>query len=211
MRMRKKKWAIPFLKSQTDLVIENPSIYKGKWKEKLNRNSIRVEIGIGKGAYFDGMSKMYNEDGWIGIEKELNVAAIAAKKLSEEPLENRVLITKDAKDILDWFDKGEIDIIHLNFSDPWPKRSTRKRRLTHSNFIDQYTEILSEEGKIVFKTDNSGLFEFSIIEFTHNGYIIEEISVDYRREKHDEDVITEYEAKFIELNQPIYRLVLKKG
>ena len=91
MRMRKKSWAIPFLESQTDLVIEDPSLYKGKWKNKLNRDSLRLEIGIGKGGYFDGMSRMYYEEGWIGIEKELNVAAIAAKKLSNEILENRVI------------------------------------------------------------------------------------------------------------------------
>lgn len=211
MRMRKKSWAIPFLESQTDLVIEDPSLYKGKWKNKLNRDSLRLEIGIGKGGYFDGMSRMYYEEGWIGIEKELNVAAIAAKKLSNEILENRVMITKDAKDILEWFDKGEIDIIHLNFSDPWPKRGNKKRRLSHSNFVRQYYEILSEEGSVILKSDNSGLFEFSIIEFTHNGFEIEDISVDYRRDVHDEDVITEYESKFMELNQPIYRVVLKKG
>ncbi|MCI6271764.1 MAG: tRNA (guanosine(46)-N7)-methyltransferase TrmB [Erysipelotrichaceae bacterium] len=210
MRMRKKSWAIPFLNEHNELVINEPNIFKGKWNEKLKRSVIHLEIGTGKGDYIKSMSQMYIEDGWIGIEKETNVAAVAAKKLCENPIENRLLIAKDAKDILEWFDDGEIDIIHLNFSDPWPKSSNKKRRLSHKNFIDLYSKILKEDGKIIMKSDNSGLFEYTIIEFTHNGYEIEEISVDYRRNTHDEDAITEYEAKFIDLNQPIYRVVFKK-
>lgn len=210
MRMRKKSWAIPFLEEHGELVIKNPEEFKGKWKIKLNSTIIHLEIGIGKGGYFDSMSKMYSDEGWIGIEKESNVAAVAAKKLCEDFKENRLIINKDAKDILNWFDDKEIDIIHLNFSDPWPKNTYKKRRLSHKNFIDLYSKLLKDDGKVIMKSDNAGLFEFSLIEFTHNGFEIEDISVDFRRNIHDEDAISEYEAKFIELNQPIYRVIFKK-
>lgn len=211
MRMRKKHWAIPFLESIEDLVIQNPELYKGKWKQKLEKDILRVEIGIGKGGYFDQMSKKYISDGWVGIEKELNVAAIAAKKLTVDNLDNRLIITKDAKDITEWFNEKEIDIIHLNFSDPWQKNSTKKRRLSHSKFVKQYYKLLNDDGRVIMKTDNSKLFEFSIIEFNKNGFYIEDISVDYKSELHEEDAISEYEEKFKELNKPIYRVIFRKG
>ena len=210
MRMRKKSWAIPYLQDNPNLVIQNPETNKGNWNKVLNRELLHVEIGMGKGDYFEQMSRMYPEEGWIGIEKEQNVAAIAAKKLNENPMDNRLMITKDAKDILSWFNEKEIDIIHLNFSDPWPKKSTRKRRLSHENFVKQYHSLLKDDGKVIMKTDNSKLFEFSLVEFTHNQFELEEVFVDFRKEERDFDAISEYEAKFIELNQPIYRAVFKK-
>ena len=210
MRMRKKSWAIPYLQDNPNLVIQNPETNKGNWNKVLNRELLHLEIGMGKGDYFEQMSRMYPEEGWIGIEKEQNVAAIAAKKLNENPMDNRLMITKDAKDILSWFNEKEIDIIHLNFSDPWPKKSTRKRRLSHENFVKQYHSLLKDDGKVIMKTDNSKLFEFSLVEFTHNQFELEEVFVDFRKEERDFDAISEYEAKFIELNQPIYRAVFKK-
>ena len=98
-------------------------------------------------------------------------------------------------------------MIHLNFSDPWPKKRYAKRRLSSATFLDQYKRILSRNGEIQMKTDNSALFEYSLIEFQNAGFKMVEVSVDYRREKHDEDAITEYEQKFISLGQPIYRCV----
>ena len=103
-----------------------------------------------------------------------------------------MLIQKDAANISEWFSAGEVDVIHLNFSDPWPKKRYAKRRLSSSQFLDQYAQILSDEGQIQMKTDNSSLFEYSLIEFQNAGYRMIEISVDYRRETHDEDVMTEY-------------------
>ena len=106
-----------------------------------------------------------------------------------------------------YFEDGEIDRLYLNFSDPWPKKRYAKRRLSSATFLDQYKRILSFNGEIQMKTDNSALFEYSLIEFQNAGFKMVEISVDYRREKHDEDAITEYEQKFISLGQPIYRCV----
>ena len=118
-----------------------------------------------------------------------------------------MLIQKDAANISVWFAAGEVDVIHLNFSDPWPKKRYAKRRLSSSQFLDQYAQILSDEGQIQMKTDNTSLFEYSLIEYQNAGYRMIEISVDYRRETHDEDVMTEYEEKFVSLGQPIYRCV----
>ena len=210
MRMRNKSWAKPFLNEKNEFVVANPSENQGKWNSLLNSDIIHVEIGSGKGDYFCGMSKLYADHGWVGIEKNSNVAAIAVKKALENPSENSLFIANDAKDINEWFKEKEVDYIHLNFSDPWPKNGNRKRRLSHQNFIDKYYQLLKENGCIVMKTDNKDLFEFSLLEFANTNFKLIEFSTDFRRNIHDEDTITEYEAKFMELNQPIYRAVFQK-
>lgn len=208
MRMRKKQWALPYLEAHEQLCYPNGEQYYGKWNELFNKEVLHLEIGAGKGGYIQQMSKLYPEIGWIAIEKDTSCAAVLAKKLIEEDsCDNIRLIYNDATDVLKWFKKKEIDVIHLNFSDPWPKNGYRKRRLTHASFLNQYKEILKDEGKLILKTDNQGLFEFSVMEFTNNGWKIDDIWVDFRRESHSEDAITEYEQKFMDLGQPIYRAI----
>lgn len=209
MRMRRLKWASEFLE-QADVVVHKPEEYKGRWKEILSRDILHIEIGTGKGDYWIGMSEMYEELGWVGIEKQESVAALAVRK-SGELKENRRFIQADATNIDTWFEAGEVDVIHLNFSDPWPKNRTSKRRLSHASFLEKYKMILSEDGEIQMKTDNASLFEFSILELSHAGFELVDFSVDFRREEHPEDVITEYENKFMEKGNPIYRCVFKKS
>lgn len=207
MRMRKVKWATDYLPSAKCL-IKDPQNQAGKWKQKLNTKTLHIEIGCGKGNYSLDMAKMYPDCGFIAIEKNESAAGIAAKKYDEDVNEKHLLLIQDdASSLSEWFDENEVDVIHLNFSDPWPKKRYAKRRLSSATFLDQYKRILSKNGEIQMKTDNSSLFEYSLIEFQNAGFKMVEISVDYRREKHDEDTITEYEQKFISLGQPIYRCV----
>ncbi len=209
MRMRKKKWADPWLAEHGDYAMENPTENKGKWKEIFHTDELHLEIGTGKGDYLNHMAKMYPEAGWIGIEKDRSAAATAARKAVEDEtndLHNERLIVNDAENLEEWFAEGEIDVIHLNFSDPWPKKYTHKRRLSSERFLAMYKKILSEKGMIRMKTDNKSLFEDSVLYFLQNGFMFTEFSVDYRRNPHEEDAITEYEQRFMDLGQPIYQL-----
>lgn len=211
MRMRKLAWAEDFLQ-QEEVVMKNPSDYKGKWKNILNRDVLHVEIGSGKGDYWVQMAKLYPTLGWIGIERNRNVAALAVKKQVDASWEkdNMRFISEDAQCMHTWFAQGEIDVIHLNFSDPWPKKRTHKKRLSNRTFIAQYANVLAEDGEIQMKTDNMDLFEYSILEFQKAGWFLHEFSTNFRRVAHDEDVISEYERRFMNLGQPIYRAVWKK-
>ncbi|OCN03715.1 tRNA (guanosine(46)-N7)-methyltransferase TrmB [Erysipelotrichaceae bacterium MTC7] len=208
MRMRRLKWAADFI-ANSEVNVHEPETYKGTWRKLLNKEHIHVEIGTGKGDYWIGMSKLYPELGWIGIEKQESVAALALRK-KETFDEHARFIYGDAANIDAWFAPKEIDVIHLNFSDPWPKNRNKKRRLSNERFLDKYHQILSDDGQIIMKTDNRKLFEYSIIEFQNFGFVLEEIFLDFRSEEHDEDVISEYERKFME-EGPIYRAVWKKG
>ena len=211
MRMRKKSWALPFLEEHREYVLNNPSEFKGKWRELLGISDglLHVEIGCGKGDYFLSMRELYPNDGFVAIEKDSNCAAVAAKKALNQDHDRTVMINMDAVSIDEWFDAGEIDVIHLNFSDPWPKKNHTKRRLSHGTFLAKYASLLKEDGILAMKSDNKSLFEYSVLEFMREGWNLKEFSVDFDSVA-NKDAVTEYESRFKELGQPIYRLAVSK-
>ena len=207
MRMRKKPWAKDMIASRTDCVIADPASYASKWAQFSESGEVRVEIGSGKGDYWINMAHMYPEIAFIAVEKSEDCAAISLKKCLENTTDNMKLIVDDAANITEWFAENEIDVIHLNFSDPWPKKGHTKRRLTYRSFLDSYKRILKDDGLIIMKTDNMKLFEYSLVSFSQAGWYLKDVSIDYRRDEHPEDAITEYEHNFMELGQPIYRAI----
>ena len=177
-------------------------------KKKIfnNSNPLHVEIGMGKGKFIVEMAKLNPNINYIGIEKYSSVILQATKKLEELELPNLKLMNADATNLLDLFKEKSIDLIYLNFSDPWPKKRQAKRRLTHENFLKLYDKLLKKNGEIHFKTDNRGLFEFSLESFNNYGFKLKRINLDLHNSELDFiNIQTEFEEKY-GVNSPIYRL-----
>lgn len=207
MRMRKKKNCAARIERCGDIRITDPENYKGKWNEVFgNDNPIHVEIGCGKGSFIVGMAKMYPDVNFIAIEKVEDVIVMAMEKAIGNEIENVRFMDLDAERIEEFFEKGEIQRIYLNFSDPWKKGKQAKRRLTHKNFLDRYKKVLNSGDYIWFKTDNQKLFEFSLNSFCTEGFKLRNITLDLHNSGFEGNVITEYEQRFMDLGQPIYRL-----
>lgn len=205
MRHRRRNWQTQLLEQELAWHIKKPSELKGSWKQSYDK--LHVEIGSGKGQYVVEMAKLYPQTLFVAVERMPLIGAYILRRLENEPLDNVKVIIDNAQYIEDWFDEHEIDVIHLNFSDPWPKKAHLKRRLTYRDFLKVYQRLLKEEGEIQFKTDNVGLFEFSMVELSQFGAKCIDFSVDFRREEQPQDALTEYEERFLSLNQPIYRSV----
>ncbi|GGA82575.1 tRNA (guanosine(46)-N7)-methyltransferase TrmB [Ornithinibacillus halotolerans] len=206
MRQRNKPWADDFLRENTDLIIPNANEYKNKWKDLFGNDSpIHVEIGTGKGQFIVGMARQYPHINFIGIELSKSVIVTAAQKVQESGLSNIRLIQENAENLLELFMENEVDTIYLNFSDPWPKNRHEKRRLTFRTFLERYEEVLHPSGELIFKTDNRGLFEYSLVSFSEYGLLLKEVSLDLHRDDDPENIMTEYEEKFSAKGQPIYR------
>lgn len=187
-------------------LIKEPSTLKGNWnKEFGNDNPICVEIGMGKGDFIIGMSKLYPNINFVGIEMFDSVMVRAVEKLNEEKIDNLRLVKMDAKCLNEIFDK-EIDTIYLNFSDPWPKNRHSKRRLTSHNFLEVYDKVFKENKKIFQKTDNIDLFAFSIESLSTYGYTLRKVTLDLYNNMIDGNVATEYEKRFNEKGVKICRL-----
>ncbi|WP_129597976.1 tRNA (guanosine(46)-N7)-methyltransferase TrmB [Anaerophilus nitritogenes] len=205
MRRRKKKGADEKLLSYSTYVMQDPFLYKGKWKKKFkNENPIYLELGMGRGKFLTTLAQMYPNVNFIGMEMKEEVLLKAVEKAYELSLENILFIWGDAKELQEYFEKNEVQKIFINFCDPWPKKRWAKRRLTHHNFLKMYKNILEETGEIHFKTDNEKLFEFSLNEFSNECMYLKNISLDLK-ESDTENVTTEYEDKFMNQGLKIYR------
>jgi len=207
MRMRNKPWASDFL-AQHPLVSIDPKDQKGLWKS--NYQSVILEIGSGKGQYIFDLAKLHPENRYIALEKDRNVSATALRFHEALDLKNLIWINNGAEAIETWFSTGELNELHLNFSDPWPKKHHEKRRLTSKTFMPVFLGLLSEKGVIKFKTDNQKLFEYTIMQMQQYPLDMIFFSVNYIHTPEEEDAYTEYEMKFNALNQPIYRAVWRK-
>ena len=209
MRLRNVKNKDEILNS-TDYLEINPSDNKSKWNKVFgNNNPIHIEIGMGKGDFIIENAIRYPNINFIGIEKYSSVLARGVEKLRDKELPNLRLIRMDANFIEDVFDK-EIDTIYLNFSDPWPKKRTAKRRLSSDVFLEKYKNIFKKDHNIIMKTDNMNLFEYSLESFSRNGYILEKVSLDLHSSDIENNIETEYEKKFVAKGNKIYYVNAKK-
>lgn len=208
MRLRHKPWAADYIKEHEGLMVLEPFEQKGKWQSLFDSEQpIGLEIGTGKGQFIANMAKQHPEMNFIGIEKAESIIVTAIQKVKDADVSNVHLVHENAEDLRDMFAENEVDTIFLNFSDPWPKVRHEKRRLTYKSFLEQYENVLKDGGKIVLKTDNRGLFEYSLTSFSQYGMKLEEVSLDLHTLEDDNNVMTEYEEKFSSKGQPIYRCI----
>ncbi|KGR87783.1 tRNA (guanosine(46)-N7)-methyltransferase TrmB [Lysinibacillus odysseyi] len=208
MRLRNKPWATEYIEAHPDVIIPNPEDYKGKWHEVFgNPNPVHIEVGTGKGQFVLGMAKQNPDINYIGIELFDSVIVSALERVveAEKPANLRLLKVNGAK-LQEYFTKNDVSRVYLNFSDPWPKKRHAKRRLTHEGFLKLYESILIDKGEIHFKTDNRGLFEYSLVSMNHYGMRLNYVSLDLHAEMPEDNIMTEYEEKFSAKGQPIYRL-----
>lgn len=192
-----------------EFVVHEPEVLKGNWKSYFkNNNPIHIEIGMGKGRFICQLAKENPDINYIGIEKYSSVLLRAIEKRREMDINNLTFIRFDADYITDIFEKDEIDRVYLNFSDPWPKDRHAKRRLTSKEFFSRYDKFLVKEGEVIFKTDNSDLFAFSLEQVVEAGWILKNHTFDLHHSEFMEgNVMTEYEEKFSSKGNPIHRLV----
>ncbi|WP_017726529.1 tRNA (guanosine(46)-N7)-methyltransferase TrmB [Halalkalibacterium ligniniphilum] len=207
MRLRNKPWAREELANQPSLVIPNPSEHKGKWKELFGMDQpIYVEVGTGKGRFLTEMGKKYPHINFLGIERYESVLLTAMQRVKEAGLRNVKFLSEDVNNVEEFFEHGEVDRLFINFTDPWPKKRHEKRRLTYEDFLRKYEKILKPNGEIHFKTDNQGLFEYSLHSFSKYGMILNQVSLDlHQSEFQEENIMTEYEEKFSKKGMRIYR------
>ncbi|WP_019154897.1 tRNA (guanosine(46)-N7)-methyltransferase TrmB [Robertmurraya massiliosenegalensis] len=206
MRLRHKPWAREMLDSHPQYVISSPEQHKGNWKAVFEKDQpIHIEVGTGKGRFITEMAKANPHINYIGIELFESVIVSALERLIEADLPNVKLLNINGEKLTEYFAKGDVSRVYLNFSDPWPKNRHAKRRLTYKSFLKLYEDILIDNGEIHFKTDNQGLFEYSLMSFSEYGLLLKYISLDLHNSDFEGNIMTEYEEKFSQKGSRIYR------
>lgn len=211
MRMRRKKNLGPRMEACAAWQIKDPKALRGNWRSLMpGAKELRLELGCGKGRFTCQTAAANPEILFVAVERVPDAMVMAMEKARDMGLTNVFYVDADAALLPEFFAPEEVDLIYINFCDPWPPKRHAKRRLTHRNFLKLYREVLKEKGQIHFKTDNAPLFEFSILEFPEAGYDLEEVT----RDLHANGVcgiMTDYEEKFHNLGTRINRCVGIKG
>ena len=203
MRQRNVKNLEERLEQNSTFLIKEPREARGHWAEIFgNSNPVYLEIGCGKGKFILTRAQRNPDANFIAVEGQENVILRAMEKAEAAGLENLRLFNDFVNDLNDYFEKGELAGVYLNFSDPWPKARHDKRRLTYHKRLENYFQVMGDAGFVEFKTDNEGLFEFTLEEIA----LLEEKGLkmaEMTRDLHGEDctyesrlVTTEYEDKF---------------
>lgn len=209
MRMRYKPWAEDYLKSHPELVDMDGS-HAGHISDWFDKDQdIYIEIGSGMGQFITTLAGQNPDINFISLEREKSVVVNIVDKVKELGLENIKLICNDAMELNEYFKDGEIDRIYLNFSDPWPKKRHTKRRLTYHTFLALYKQVLKEDGELHFKTDNRGLFAYSLESMSQFGMYFTKLNLNLHQEDDEDNIETEYERKFSDRGSRIYRMEAK--
>ena len=213
MRMRKKKHGAERIAACAEYLISDPSLLSAPADGPAAvfgvARPLHLEIGCGKGNFAIGMATAHPEYSFIAMERVSDVACVALEKTkasaADRAADNLRFLIGDAEHLSEWFPPHTVSRIYLNFSDPWPKSGYAKRRLTHRRFLALYRQILVAGGELYLKTDNEGLFDFSLEEFAAEGLTVEFVSRDFHATPEAEgNIMTEYEANFSSQGMPIY-------
>ncbi len=204
--------------ADSEICIHEEEKAKGRWGEIFgNDHPIAIEIGMGKGQFILEKAKQNPDINYVGIEKFSSVLLRGIQKMEElretgNAPENLRFIRMEAEHITDVFAKDEVNKIYLNFSDPWPKDRHAKRRLPSKEFLGRYDQILVPTGTLEFKTDNQDLFTFALEQADLAGWTKIAVTRDLHHDAvlNEGNIMTEYEAKFSALGNPICKLILKR-
>ena len=215
MRLKHVKGSEEAVNNST-FVFHSPEGLKEKLDEQKNRQkTVCLEIGMGKGRFIIENALLYPDVFFIGMEMYESVMVKAIHRLDamEEPPLNLMLLRADASDIRSFFPDDSVDRIYLNFSDPWPKNRHAKRRLPSGHFLSLFSHVLKPGGIIEFKTDNRSLFDFALEETREEGWILDEFTYDLHSDPdmNKDNIMTEYEAKFSALGNPICKYIIRKA
>ena len=193
-------------------MVQDAKEKRGRWSEVFgNDHPIHIEVGMGKGRFIMELAQRNPQINYVGIERYSSVLLRGLQKRSELVLSNIYFLCEDARELAEIFVPGEVEKIYLNFSDPWPKDRHAKRRLTSEAFMAVYDQILSPDGTVEFKTDNRGLFDYSLESIPAAGWKIVEHTFDLHNSPMAEgNVMTEYEMKFSSEGKPICKLVARR-
>ena len=207
MRMRKKPNLNLRMAQCARFLIQNPEEYRGQWKRlKPDAEEVRLELGCGKGRFTAETARQNPQALYIAVERVPDAMIVAMERVRDLGLDNVFFVDGDAARLRDYFAPDEVDLLYINFCDPWPSSHHARRRLTHENFLVLYRGVLRTGGEIHFKTDNKPLFEYSLFQFPKAGFQLSQVTRDLHGQG-IQGVMTDYEEKFHAMGTPINRCV----
>lgn len=196
--MGKKLLAHEYYKAPPFDVVLSPTRFRGRWQEKFGRQApLHVEIGMGLGRHLVEYARRHPEMNHVGLEMKMHRIYTARHKALRQGVRHICFTPGDAIRSLEAFADGEVDRLTLLFSDPWPREQDAHRRLTAPGYVALYKRVLRPGGLLHFRTDDPGLFAFSLESLAAAGFELH-VSVELDRIK------TDFELRWLDVGRQIY-------
>jgi tRNA (guanine-N7-)-methyltransferase len=194
-----------------ELLIPHPSPenFQQLWDSKKGNISaasgkVHLEIGSGSGRYLIEWAQANPQDFFIGLELRYKRLVLAAKKMEQQNIHNILLMRERGEFLHEYLPNDSMDCMHINFPDPWSKKSRRKHRILSADFLTKVYPYFSSGGELRFKTDHLEYFE-TVTDIIQNleTYKIVEYSKDLHRSEYNEhNILTEFEMLFKSKGNP---------
>jgi tRNA (guanine-N7-)-methyltransferase len=183
-------------------------LLKGKWSSEYfkNQNPLILELGCGKGEYTIGLAEKYPQINFIGIDIKGDRLWKGGKFSLEKGLKNVAFIRLSIENISFLFSENEVSEIWITFPDPQPNKPKTKKRLTSPAFLERYQKIIKPKGIIHLKTDNAGLFEYTVEVLKDRNHSVLFITRDLHKSELTNDILsirTYYENIYLKKEIPI--------
>lgn len=215
MRIRHKAWARPEI-AASDICKDNAFAWQGKWRSQFARpeQPLYIELGCGKGGWVSQAAVSRPGINFLALDIKSEMLAMARRKTDAafaaagRPTDNVLLSILNIERISEVLSPADApDRIYINFCNPWPKMSHKKRRLTHPRQLGQYASFL--RGELHFKTDDADLFNESKEYFAECGWEIRTATDDLHADEPADNIRTEHENMFTEMGLPIHFLIAR--
>ena len=174
-----------------------------------NDNPVEMEIGCGKGGFICELAARHPDVNFLAVELYANVLVSACETAQKRGLTNIRFLSGNAEYLARFIPPHSIRRLYLNFSTPFPKKRQATHRLTHPHFLEMYKELLMPGASVIQKTDGRVFFQYSLEQFSKCGYTLENISLDLHTDGLEDNIVTEYESRFVAQGLPIYRVEAK--
>jgi tRNA (guanine-N7-)-methyltransferase len=169
-----------------------------EWKLWQDEAPLTVEVGAGTAIFLVELASRYPERRYIALDVKADRLQNGARLAIERGLTNIRFIRARADQLLEVVEPGSVAELWLTFSDPFPKTSDAKRRLTAPRFLATYKQAMVSDGILLQKTDSHALFDWSLQQLVENGWNITELSFDLHEGELSDDykIKTTYEHKW---------------
>jgi tRNA (guanine-N7-)-methyltransferase len=206
------------IEERSNVIEPTKEIYhyvKGKWNKDIfqNESPITIELACGRGEYTVGLAKLFPENNYIGVDIKGERIWKGSSQAKEANLNNVAFLRTMILLIENFFEEKEVNEIWITFPDPRPRKRDIKRRLTSPRFLSIYKRLLKPGGYVRLKTDNTGLYEYSLEELQSRKDITDLKFTDdvYNSDLRAEcfDIKTRYELAFASKGEKIKYLRFK--
>lgn len=158
-----------------------------------------VEVGAGTGTFTVEQAVLFPDRLFVAVDVKGDRLQKGARIAMEQGLTNVFFVRARADQLLDLFDPATVQELWITFPDPYPKKRSAGRRLTHANFLRIYGQLLAPSGALYLKHDNTLFFEWSLERLVAESWVIRELSFDlHQAELSDRyKILTTYEVRWL--------------